>query len=81
MTAATEHHPETSQLVIDDDLIGIFHTVYKSGKITPKIKADMLDRIDELKNAVNRARSIANRAEIVDTKIGAKIFEYINKNL
>lgn len=78
---ATEHHPAQVSLEHVDKQVGQYDTVYKSGKITPKQKSDLLAKIDSIIDAVKRARAKANQAEITELKIGSKLFDYINKDI
>lgn len=76
---ATKEHPAQVKLVTKDKQVGKYSTVYKSGKITPARKSELLGRIDKLIDTTKRARAKANEAEIIDVKIGNKIFDYIDK--
>jgi hypothetical protein len=78
---ATKEHPAQVQLDYVDTQVGQYDTTYKSGKITPKQKSDLLAKIDNIIDAVKRARAKANQAEIVEMKIGNKLFDYINKDI
>lgn len=75
---ATKEHPAQVDLVGKDIQVGDWTTIYKSGAITPILKSDLLSRIDQLERAIKRARMRANTQEIVDFKIGQKIFNFIN---
>jgi len=74
----TKEHPAQVQLVPVDVPIGTINEQQWSGLITPKTKADMLDRAETLIRAVKRARSRANEAE-VDThkKIAKNLLQYV----
>ena len=79
LAIATEHHPEQVELVSEDVQVGKYETVYRSGKISPARKSEMLAKIDNLIDAVKRARAKANQAEVVNTHIGKELFNFINK--
>ncbi len=59
--------------------VGEYTTIVRSGRITPKEKADMMERIDSLIAAVKIARSKANSIEVIEEKdLGKAIFDFIN---
>lgn len=78
---ATKEHPAQTELLYLDFQVGKYETVYFSGKITPAQKATLIRRIDELLEAVKVARAKANNVEVNDTKIGQKIFDFINQEV
>ncbi|MHA1968097.1 MAG: DUF7873 family protein [Candidatus Hodarchaeales archaeon] len=78
---ATDKHPAQTQLITKDVQAGSWEKSFASGRITPLQKSYLLGNIDELINAVKKARSIANNAEVKNVKISKKLFEYINKPL
>lgn len=58
---------------------GEYTTVEKTGRISPKDKADMLERLDKVLAAVKIARSQANAVEVVEEKeAGREILNFIN---
>ncbi len=77
LAPATKEHPAQSQLINIDKQVGEFKTSYNSGRITPKQKSEYLGKVDKLITAIKSARSRANRAEIVNKKIGKLIFNYL----
>jgi hypothetical protein len=79
LAAATEHHPEQVEMVSEDVQVGKYETIYRTGKISPARKSEMLAKIDGLIDKVKRARAKANQAEVINTKIGKEIFDYINE--
>lgn len=78
---ATKEHPAQVDLINIDRQVGEYKTVYKSGKITPFQKSQLLERIDNLIVGIKKARSKANESEVKNTKIGDKIFQYINSGI
>lgn len=74
---ATEHHPAQTQLITEDQTIGHWSTVYTSGAIPVPRKAELLERIDGLRNAVRRARARANDTTVEKATIGDAIFGYL----
>lgn len=77
----TKEHPAQTQLITKDVHVGTWKTIYKSGKITPKQKSDILTRVDKTIDCVKQARSKANEAEVINKKIGEKIFDYIDNGI
>lgn len=75
---ATDKHPAQVTTVNEDIQVGKYETIYKSGRITPAQKSKILVRIDKILDAVKNARAIANQADVVNVKIGSKIFDFIN---
>ena len=78
---ATKEHPAQVDLVTLDKQVGEYETIYKSGKITPYQKAQLLERIDNLITAIKISRAKANEAEVKQMKLGDKIFQYINSGI
>ena len=76
---ATKEHPAQTQLAVVDKQVGVFKTVYSSGKITPMRKSELLGQIDRLIIAVKKASSKANQVEIVNTKVMRKFFDFIHE--
>ncbi|HEY0089205.1 MAG TPA: hypothetical protein VGB37_10190, partial [Candidatus Lokiarchaeia archaeon] len=78
---ATKEHPAQVDLITLDKQVGEWETIYKSGKITPYQKSQLLKRIDDLIDAVKITRSKANEAVVKQIKLGDKIFQYINSDI
>ena len=78
---ATTEHPAQVKEIKEDVQVGRYLTHYKSGKITPLQKSELLSRIDTFILGVKKARSLANQAEVTDCKIGDKIFGFINEGI
>jgi len=58
--------------------VGKYKTVTKTGRMSPKDKADILDRLDQVIRAVKAARAKANSIDVVDMNIAKDIFSFIN---
>ena len=58
--------------------VGEYKTINKTGRMSPKDKADMLVRLDNVIAAVKAARAKANSIDTVDVTYGKDIFAYIN---
>jgi len=76
---ATTEHPAQVEVIAEDVQIGKYETTYRTGKISPARKSEMLAKVDGLIDAVKRARAKANQAEVTNVKIGKEIFDYINR--
>jgi hypothetical protein len=78
----TDKHPPQVQLVSEDIVSGNWVTVHFSGKILPVEKCNILGRIDNLIDAVKKARARANSTEVdLGKKIGKTLIEYINNGV
>lgn len=77
LAEATKEHKEQVQVVNIDKAVGTWDTMYLSGRITPADKSDLLARADNLLFDVKRARAKANRAIVVDTKVGQHIVNHV----
>lgn len=80
MYEATKEFPAQVQMTTYDEKVEKSITIYFSGKITPAQKSQILGRIDTLIAAVKVARAQANMVPIVDTKVGQKLFAFIDGN-
>jgi hypothetical protein len=78
---ATDKHPAQTEIVPINKQVGKWEKEYQSGRITPKQKSELLGRIDKLLNAVKKARSIANNAEVVKINAAKKFVDFINEPL
>lgn len=59
--------------------VGEYTTVNKTGRVTPKDKADILERFDKVLAAVKIARSKANAVDVIEEKdVGREVFKFIN---
>lgn len=79
--AATKEHPAQTKIMSVDKQAGKWEKYLKSGKIKPIVKSILIERIDILINAVKDARALANQAEVVQVKVGQKLFDFINKDI
>lgn len=74
---ATEKHPAQTQLITKDRTIGHWKEIKHSGAITRGSKRRILEKVEDLLNAVKSAREEANSIEAPKKKIGENIFGYI----
>lgn len=77
LAKATTEHPAQVQLLTEDTRVGKYETVYSSGKVTPKLKSNMLEKVDSVMAGVKRARTRANNIDVVKCDVGKKIVDYI----
>lgn len=83
LAAATDKHAEQVQVYDADVVIGTLREQEWSTLTTPAIKAEILARVDELIQAVKKARSRANSMEldVTSLKVGKQLLEYVLKPL
>lgn len=74
---ATTEHPAQTQLITEDVLVGYWDTIKHSGAIPGTRKAELLERVDTVLNAVKFSLAEANNAEAPDIKIGEQILNYL----
>ena len=74
---ATKEHPAQTQLITEDVVIGHWDTVKQSGALPVRRKADVLERIEKVIEAVKFAREEANAQEAPETRVGAAVFDYL----
>ncbi|MEM7037245.1 MAG: hypothetical protein AAF570_09720 [Bacteroidota bacterium] len=78
---ATKEHPAQTELFSEDVRVGKWETLHLSGKLTPTDKSRLLARIDQLISAVKVARAEANMAEVAQSEVGNKLFDFIHKGI
>lgn len=77
---ATEKHPAQTQLITEDVVIGHWTTTFYSGAIPRPKKRKLLERIEQLQEAVKFAREEANSSDAdMKTGLGRKVMEHIFK--
>jgi hypothetical protein len=79
LSPATDKHPAQVQLVISDSQVGKYVTVYRSGRLTPTEKSNLLERIDNIILEVKKAREKANQADVKNVEVGKMLFDFIHK--
>lgn len=75
---ATKEHPAQIQAYQEDVLAGYITITKQSGMITPTEKRARLERLEELFQAVKRARQRANDIQVKKVDIGQHILAHIN---
>jgi len=74
---ATKEHPAQVAQLPTTTNVGKYDVTKWSGMYSPARKAQVLDQLDVLRNAIKRARMRANNTEIVDVKLGKILLDYI----
>jgi hypothetical protein len=78
---ATDKHPAQVEVYTEDVQVGFWTTKKWSGALTPSEKADLLERVDNLIQAVKRARQRANDSEASKINVADALFQYIHDPL
>lgn len=73
----TKEHPAQTEIYMKDVNVGTWTTTHMSSAIPSKIKAEVLARIEDLRDAVKSARESANSAEVEQVHIGDAILSYV----
>ncbi|MEO0731804.1 MAG: hypothetical protein AAFZ52_03145 [Bacteroidota bacterium] len=76
---ATKEHPAQTELLNLDAQVGRYETTYFSSRVSQSRKQELLDRIDQLLEAVRVARAKANTAEVIKVTVTDKLLDFINK--
>lgn len=74
---ATEHHPAQVEVYYEDVTIGYWRTVKFSGALPQARIHELMNRLENLQQAVKFAREEANNTEAEEQRVGAKIFQYL----
>lgn len=74
---ATEHHPAQTEMVTEDIVAGYWHTQKLSGAITEAEQKDLLQRVETLREAVVKARELANSIDAKQREDGDKVFKFL----
>jgi len=77
VSAATPEHPEKVHVYTTNETEGTWTATKYSGAIPEARRQELLDRLDVLIEAVTFAREEANRATVIDLKVGGPVFEYL----
>lgn len=81
LAPATEKHPAQVEKISKDVVVGVWTEIERNSSWSPAEKSEKLARIDNLIEAVKKARQAANTTTVVDAKIGKTIFDYINRGV
>jgi hypothetical protein len=77
---ATEQHPAQVEVYYEDVVVGYWRTVKYSGAMPATRVATWLERVRKLQEAVKFAREEANSLEVVEQKVGERVFDYLFGN-
>ncbi|MEV4468095.1 hypothetical protein ACFFR3_26640 [Nonomuraea salmonea] len=77
LAEATEKHPAQVQVYNEDVVVGYWTKVAFSGALPQRRVNELLTRVQKLQDAVKYAREEANGTQVVDRKIGDKVFTYL----
>jgi hypothetical protein len=77
LSEATAQHPANVQVMARDEVVGYWTAVKFSGALAPEGKRKLLDRINQLREAVKFAREEANAATVTDISEGREIFDFL----
>ncbi len=76
---ATKEHPAQVEKIPEKENTGKYVKDLWYGMLSPADKSKLIGKIDSLIRGVKQARQRANRAEVIEQKIGEKLFKYINE--
>lgn len=75
---ATDKHPAQTELVAQDKVVGHWTKRQFSGALRGDTRAELLRRVDALRQAIQTARSQANDITITHEKeLGKRVFDYL----
>jgi hypothetical protein len=74
---ATDKHPAQVEVFTEDIPVGTWTTTKLSGAFTETRKAELLEKVRRLIQAVKEARELANVTEVRDVRIGEAVFDYL----
>lgn len=74
---ATDKHPAQVDVYYEDVTVGYWRTVKFSGTLPAKRVSELLDRVEQLQQAIKFAREEANNTEAVEQKVGDKVFQFL----
>jgi hypothetical protein len=77
LAEATDKHPAQVQMFTEDVVVGYWTKVAFSGALPQRRVNELLARVQKLQDAVKFAREEANGTEILEQKIGDKVFAYL----
>jgi hypothetical protein len=77
LAPATDKHPAQVKEASRDVTIGVYTLTNFSGAVPAKVKREMLERVRAVKDAVKRARTIANEQAVEQKDFGSEILKYV----
>lgn len=77
LAPATDKHPAQVQVYHEDVVVGDWTTVRFSGAIPATRRAELINRVNKLSDAVKIARETANGIEVTDRTAGDAVLGYL----
>ena len=77
LSEATDHHPAQIERWNEDTNVGKYITTRWCGMLSAAEKSELIEKLDKLSRAVKQARQRANSTEIVKSKIGMRIVDFL----
>lgn len=74
---ATDRHPAQVETFTEDEVVGYWTLIRRSGALPLERKAQLLQRIDALRLAVKEAHQRAGTTEVADVHVASELFSYI----
>jgi len=74
---ATKEHPAQVDVFTEDVVVGYWETVLFSGAVPADRKREMVERVQQLQDAVKSAREEANNLEVMDRSMGREVFDFL----
>lgn len=74
---ATERHPAQVDTFTEDEVVGYWTSVKRSGALPLERKARLLQRVDVLRIAVREARERANEVDVTDVEVARPVFDFL----
>jgi len=74
---ATDKHAAQTQMVVEDQIAGYWSTTRLSGALPEDVRKAMIARVNAVKEAVVRAREVANTVTVDDTELGAELLGFV----
>ena len=74
---ATDKHPAQVDVFDEDVGVGTWNTTYISSALAVDQKKELVRKIEALRNAVKKAREVANSIEVENQQYGKQICEFV----
>ena len=81
LTPATDKFPANVKEGSRNVKVGEYHEIERSGRVYPRVKSDVLERIDSLIKEVKSTREKANSVQVKQVNVAEQIFSLINEPL
>lgn len=77
LVAATKEHQGKAEAHPADEIVGHYITTEFSGAVSSRERQALVDRVNAVIDAVKEARTEANKTEVTDVRLGAKLLGYV----